>query len=157
MNTPVAQLTFYTCGLACLESYLRDIGILVDQGDFLKHHRDLCDHPIPQEGFYGALGIAQFQELCRRYKLKTDISKQLTKEQIKDSLAKLGGIVAITEHFGGGNGPSHATRVVECDDSETLTLMVPSFFLAAFQKVTLTAFVSWNTTFIVISADPSGH
>jgi hypothetical protein len=151
--TPIAQLTHFSCGLACLESYFRDIGLVVTQADFFLHHRDLCKKDIPTEGHYGVMSAQKLIDLSKRYLLNAQIKQFTDTIQIQQDLNNGSGIIAVCgemklqpQDAPGG----HIVRLIGID-GDKFHVMFPMFSHAIRGTFTLKQFNEWSTTFVEMS------
>jgi hypothetical protein len=129
--TFTAQITPYTCALACLESFYRDCGESMTQQELLNNYPAQCfvGRLLNGQDISGALKLPEFVELCKHLKLQpvcflyTDFKS--TSSYIQKLKPNQAAIFFIA-HFGGGNGPTHAVGFSKFLGGENLEIMNPS-------------------------------
>lgn len=150
----VPQLTPFTCVLACLESFLRDSGLSVNQAEMLLHHRDLCWKEDVRT--YGSILPDQLEALVRRYLFKFEILEKPSAKQLADILAQFDHTVFIlTRRFEAKDGQKHCVRIKSIDD-ENIVFMDPKFPYGAWGQSSMKDLLSsWEPTFVKIFPFPS--
>ena len=147
MTWPIlSQLTPYTCVLSCFESYLRDIGHHVTQGEMLAHHRDLCDNPAQFET-YGAVEIARISLLAERYLIVAEDFLPRDEPTLNQQLANpREALLGLCKRFNDQDNSNHCIRLLALQAGH-LTFASPAFPYGSLRTVALVDFVTkWDVT-----------
>jgi hypothetical protein len=122
----ISQLTPYTCALACLESFLQQLGVRATQADMLTHHRALCSNPGACFSTFGAIDVPRFIDLATRYTLGAIEFPSRDVGEIRTQLNKPREMLtAICGKFQ-GQQICHAIRLSHFD-GDVLHFMCPQF------------------------------
>jgi hypothetical protein len=139
MSNTISQLTPYTCALACLESFLLDLGHRVTQAEMLAHHRDICLNQS-DIGTYGAIDEGRLKVLARRYLCVADDFATQDEKQIVDQLTRpREALVACCHRFSAQDNSNHCVRLIRVDQS-MLHFSSPGFPYGKVESVSLADF-----------------
>ena len=151
----VPSITRYTCTLACLESYSRDIGLFLTQADLMKYHPLLCLDPAKNHEF-GATSPSQFLQLCISLALNPQSQRNFDFAQIEPTLRGIGANQAVMFSVIDYNksGCSHMVRFESIVAGERLRAMCPYFGLARLEEIEWKDLVAGDVTMILLTRNP---
>jgi hypothetical protein len=144
----VPALTKYTCGLACLESYFRDVGDKTDQCKMLKDFTDVLLNP-DKDWEYGTTSPEQIEKISHQLKYKAvtyEVYDQLKVEEIFAYSNKNKFAVIVFCHWEGKT--QHFVRFSKILSPGLYEVMYPGFPNAARrEKVKFTELTEWGNNF----------
>lgn len=148
----ISQITPYTCVLACLESFLTDLGYHVTQTEILTHHRDICQNPSDFKT-YGAIDEVRLKYLAARYLcLADDFASQAELELSQQMAKSREALVACCHRFNKIDNLNHCIRLIGADQG-VLHFLSPGFPHGTVESVQLVEFFGeWQPTVIRLSA-----
>ena len=147
MQRIISQLTPHTCVLACLESFLVELGHSVTQAEILAHHRDICFNPAPDIHTYGAIDEHRLKLLAGRYLCSADDFPNTDEVQIANQLSiPREALIACCYRFQAQNNRNHCIRLTDVKQG-TLHFLCPLFPNGTEESVVLTDFFAqWQPT-----------
>jgi len=148
----VPSITRYTCALACLESYSRDIGLFFTQADLMKYHPTLCLDPAKPHEF-GAVSQQQFIQLCCALALSPQSYRDFDFSHIEPLLMATGqsGAVFFSVVNYQNSGCSHMVRFHSIVGGQRLRVMCPRFMCATIDEVEWQDLVTGDVTTILVT------
>ncbi|MGA9453828.1 MAG: hypothetical protein WBW41_21065 [Verrucomicrobiia bacterium] len=147
------QITPYTCGLACLESFYRDHGNPTTQQSLLKEFPAKCfvGRILDGRDISGALALHEFADLCVHLGLEPVVGRDFRPEvtiPFIQSIQVHQAVIFFITHFGGG--PTHFVRFSRMTGADVFEVLNPSGN-PPFLPITWQQFVAWDTYFVRIT------
>jgi hypothetical protein len=148
------QITPYTCGLACLESFYRDNDSGITQQSLLEDHPAKCfvGRILNGQDITGALALHELIDLCVHLQLQPLVFRDFRAEVVIPFLQAIQpneAVIFFITHFGGGEGPTHIVRFSKMNEAGTIEVMNPSGN-PPFIPMSWDQFVSWDTSCVRI-------
>lgn len=147
----VAQISPYTCPLACLESFLFDLGHSITQDEIIRLHPDLCIPADPAKRHeIGALSVPIFEQLCGRLGIQCTSHKDFRQTETEADLSSLpphSTVVIIINHPTG----THMVRFAGIQSPGSWLVMDPQFQHAQFRPISFQDLVKWNFSFCILT------
>lgn len=134
--TPVQQLTPFTCGLACIESLARDLGVDVSQCSLLRDFKALLRKGVPKIEQFGATSGRDVAEILIALGFTVGLYTSKEKDAFRAVIRALGRNQAFLA-FITISGEHHTMRVGKMADDEHAVLMDPNFNYAKAEILTL--------------------
>ena len=147
----VGQISPYTCPLACLESFLFDIGQRITQEEIIRLHPDIC---IPKDSGkrheIGALPTREFDELCRRLLIHCQTGKDHRQEVLEPLFSGLQphATVVLLINYPTGR---HMVRLAAIEKPGSWIVMNPEFLRPHFSPLLFTDLTSWDFEFCILT------
>jgi hypothetical protein len=148
----VPSITRYTCALACLESYSRDIGLSFTQADLMKYYPMLClDTSKPHE--FGAVSFPQLIQLCSSLALNPQHWHDFDFTHIEPILKSIDQnqtvLFSVLDYR--RSGCSHVVRFGSIVGGQKLRVMCPCFMAARFEDIDWQDLVAGDVTTIQLT------
>jgi hypothetical protein len=152
MPSLISQLTPYSCALACLESFLADLGHNTTQAEMLANHRDICWNPT-NVGTFGAIDSFRLKILASRYLCQPEDFSSSDAALIGQQLAvPRETLFACCHRFRGNDNSNHCIRLLRLE-ADFLYYSAPGFPYGVQDKVPLTDFFThWQPTLLKLKA-----
>jgi hypothetical protein len=133
--------------LACLESFLVELGHSVTQAEMLAHHRDICFNPPPRDHTYGAIDEHRLKQLAGRYLCAADDFPNTDEAQIANQLSiPREALIACCYRFQAQDNLNHCIRLTDVKQG-TLDFLCPLFPNGTEESVVLADFFAqWQPT-----------
>jgi hypothetical protein len=145
---PVSALTPYTCVLACLESYLSEVGPALTQCDILKSYPQFCLSTDPKKQHeFGAMSDSQLIAFCAQLGITCVDFKDFRQKEVEMVLSSLGKneTVFFLAHW--QNSVHHCARFSRIIRSGDFEVMNPYFLKGKLESVSFSDLVSWDFRF----------
>jgi hypothetical protein len=145
----LAQLTPFTCVLACWSSFLEEQGLHVTQADLLLHHRDLYLDSLREAPHdFGRLELHQFVALARRYCFVAHPIMPGSVEELVAVFADVAAVFLGADDFNGTHLP-HFARVIDVRHG-MLDLLVPDLLFGSRREVEFEEVRRWSPKFVSV-------
>jgi hypothetical protein len=146
----VQQITPFTCGLACIESFTTDEGKAISQSALLTRYKGLLLQTIPKTEVFGATNPLVLAYILQDLGFRIFSGKDHRKDVVREQLKRSKNALLCANHQ---LQAWHCWRFESVVDDDSVSAMNPGFFLptAKIETLTIDDLIKWDYSFILVS------
>ena len=147
----VQQITPFTCGLACIESFTTDASKPITQTELLVRYKALLLQVVsPEIGHFGAANNPVLAVILQDLGYKVFFGKDHRKDLMREEFKKQAGVLICANY---NLQAGHCWLLEKVVDDDYITALNPNFFLPAAQidKLSFDDLIKWDYSFIMVS------
>ena len=140
--TLIQQITPFTCGLACIESLLFDLGQPITQADMLKKYKSLLKANITQIEHFGATTPDVMARILRDQNCLVELVQINSPTTLTERLVANSNCLMVATV---SPGNTHCFRFI-CQDDQFFQLMDPGFNQpsATIHQISIVTVANWS-------------